>query len=157
MAKKQQEDPAMQRVRTLFSESGLSLVELGRRMGYGDDTARQSAWQFMRTGDPRMSMLRKFAEAMGVTVDQLTLRGKRMTRKLETELEACGCELTRAQFHELLERVRVETCPTRTADDLVCRPDEAKAYCDRVRTEINNTNLADYLILRTLLNARKAR
>ena len=157
MAKKQKDDPSMDRVRALFSESGLSLLELGRRMGYGEDTARQSAWQFMRTGDPRMSMLRKFAEAMGVPVDQLTQRGKRMSRKLETELDACGCELTRAQFHDVLERVRMEEFPTRTADDLVCRPDEAKAYCDRVRDDLNNTKLTDCLILRTLLNARKAR
>src|SRR5882757_7127620 len=91
--KKSQDDPAMIAVRELFHEAGLSLVDLGKRMGYPDEMARQAAWQFMKSHDPRMSMLRKFAEAMGTTVDQLTVRRKRMPRKLEDELEKFGCNM----------------------------------------------------------------
>lgn len=80
-----------------------------------------------------------------------------MSRKLEAELDACGCELTRAQFHELLERMRESHYPLRTPDDLVCHPDEAKAYCELIRAETGCPKLGDFLILRTLLNARKAR
>lgn len=150
-------DPAMGKVLALFSESGLTLVDLGKRMGYADETARQAAWQFMKTRDPRMSMLRKFAEAMGMPVDHLLPKGKRMTRKLETELDAVGCSLTRIQFHDLLERVMAEEFPTRTTpDDLVCHPDEAKAFCERIRAETGCPQMGEYLILRTLLNARKA-
>lgn len=59
----------MERVNLLFQKSGLSLDELGQRMGYSRDVARKSAWQFLRkTTDPRLSMLEKFAEAMHVSM-----------------------------------------------------------------------------------------
>lgn len=62
----------MERVRILFQKSGLSLDELGQRMGYSGDTARKSAWQFLhKTTDPRLSMLVRFAEAMNVAVSDL--------------------------------------------------------------------------------------
>ena len=46
------EDVAMAKVRSLFAGSGLTLDELGRRMGYPAATARQSAWQFLWAGAP---------------------------------------------------------------------------------------------------------
>jgi transcriptional regulator with XRE-family HTH domain len=69
------EDAAMAKVRSLFAGSGLTLDELGQRMGYPAASARQSAWQFMRAGDPRISMLRRFARAMGMPVEQLLAEG----------------------------------------------------------------------------------
>ena len=62
-----------------------------------------SAWQFMKTNDPRISMLRRFAKAMGIRFDQLMPRGKRMARKLETELKECGCEMAPDAFREMVE------------------------------------------------------
>jgi len=57
----------MGRARTLFDRSGLSLDELGQRMGYSGATARKAAWQFLnKTSDPRLSMLQRFAEALNV-------------------------------------------------------------------------------------------
>lgn len=65
-------DQAMIRVRELFAESGLTLDELGQRMGYEGDVARKGAWRFLnKTADPRLSTLRKFAEAVGVPVAEL--------------------------------------------------------------------------------------
>lgn len=65
-------DPAMIRARTLFEASGLSLEEVGRRMGYQEEKARRSAWQFLnRTNDPRLSMLRRFAAALGLGLRDL--------------------------------------------------------------------------------------
>jgi len=65
-------DAAMVRARAAFTASGLTLDELGRRMGYEGDTARKGAWQFLnQTNDPRLSMLRKFADAVGVPVKEL--------------------------------------------------------------------------------------
>lgn len=65
------DDPVMERIRAMFEASGKSLEQLGRDMGY-ENTARQSAWQFLRkTADPRMSMLRRFAKAMEVDVREL--------------------------------------------------------------------------------------
>ena len=79
MAKKSEDEPAMARVRARFEKSGLSLHDLGLKMGYPAETARQSAWQFMKTGDPHISMLRRFAKAMGIPVTELVAEGKRKT------------------------------------------------------------------------------
>ena len=55
----------MDRVRKLFEQSGMTLEELGARMGYPAATARMGAWQFVRkTTDPRVSTVLKFAVAV---------------------------------------------------------------------------------------------
>jgi transcriptional regulator with XRE-family HTH domain len=65
-------DPVMRRVVQLFEKSGKTLDELGTAMGADPGTARQTAWQFItKTGDPRISMLRRFAKAMGLTLQEL--------------------------------------------------------------------------------------
>jgi len=72
LAAKQAADPAMDRARAAFDQSGLTLEALGEAMGYEKDMARMSAWQFLRTTkDPRLSMLRRFAKAVGVPVEEL--------------------------------------------------------------------------------------
>jgi hypothetical protein len=41
-------------------------------MGYEGYVARKAAWQFLnKTSDPRLSMLRRFAKAVGVPVEEL--------------------------------------------------------------------------------------
>jgi transcriptional regulator with XRE-family HTH domain len=65
-------DPVMEKVRALAGSSGLSLDDLGERMGYQSGKARRSVWQFLhRTNDPRLSMLRRFARAVGVSLRDL--------------------------------------------------------------------------------------
>lgn len=65
-------DPVMLHLRAIFESAGLTLDELGQAMGYSGEVARKSAWQFLnKTADPRLSMLRKFAEAVGVPVAEL--------------------------------------------------------------------------------------
>jgi hypothetical protein len=66
MGKTRIEDPVMQAVQKRFEESKLTLQALGEKMGYPAPLARQSAWQFIHAGDPQISSLRKFAEAMGI-------------------------------------------------------------------------------------------
>jgi transcriptional regulator with XRE-family HTH domain len=62
----------MARAKFFFQRSGLSLEALGRRMGYADAVARQAAWQFLnKTTDPRLSMLKRFAEALNVSLVDL--------------------------------------------------------------------------------------
>jgi len=69
---KKKEDPAMPAVRKAYMASKLSLDQLGQKMGYTGDMARKAAWQFLnKTSDPRLSMLRRFAKAMGVNVKDL--------------------------------------------------------------------------------------
>jgi transcriptional regulator with XRE-family HTH domain len=65
------DDPAMKRVRTMFKESGLTLHELGLKMGYEPEIARQGAFQFMKSHDPRISMLRRVAEALEIELKEL--------------------------------------------------------------------------------------
>ena len=65
-------DPAMKKAQRLFAKSGKSLEQLGQEMGYTGDVARKAAWQFLnRTADPRLSMLRRFAKAMGIRLQDL--------------------------------------------------------------------------------------
>lgn len=65
-------DPVMKAIRSRFERSGLSLDALGEKMGYPKASARKSAWQFIhKTNDPRLSMLRKFADAVGVKLSTL--------------------------------------------------------------------------------------
>jgi transcriptional regulator with XRE-family HTH domain len=62
-------DPLMAEILARFEKSNLSLEELGRKMGYPQGSARKSAWQFMhKTKDPRLSMLRRFAQAAGISL-----------------------------------------------------------------------------------------
>ncbi len=62
----------MKRAKAAFEESGITLEELGNRMGANPETARMSAWQFLnRTTDPRLSMLLRFCAAIGIPVDGL--------------------------------------------------------------------------------------
>lgn len=75
-------DAAMLRARELFEKSGLTLDELGQKMGYEGDVARKGAWRFLnRTDDPRLSTLRKFADAVGVPVAELLAEPKKRDRK----------------------------------------------------------------------------
>ncbi len=70
------EDPVMAKVRASFDKSGLSLHHLGLKMGYPEESARKSVWQFLKTADPRLSMLRRFAKAMEISLTELLADGK---------------------------------------------------------------------------------
>jgi transcriptional regulator with XRE-family HTH domain len=71
----------MLRARELFVESGLTLDDLGQRMGYEGDVARKAAWQFLnKTADPRLSMLRRFAHAIGVSIAELFTEERKKSR-----------------------------------------------------------------------------
>jgi transcriptional regulator with XRE-family HTH domain len=56
----------------LFEESGMTLEELGVKMGYAPGMARKSAWAFLKnTSDPRLSTLEAIAKALAVEVKDL--------------------------------------------------------------------------------------
>ncbi len=71
MGKERTEDPSMRKVRKLFEGSGLTMQEVGEKMGYAPVSARQAVSQFLKSGDPQIGMLRKFAKAIGVKVQSL--------------------------------------------------------------------------------------
>lgn len=64
-------DPVMNKVRAIVEKREISLQELGEKMNYGKGIARQSAWQFLNTKDPHISMLRRFAKAVEVPLQDL--------------------------------------------------------------------------------------
>jgi transcriptional regulator with XRE-family HTH domain len=74
------EDPVMARVRAWFEASGLTLNELGLKMGYGEEIARKSVWQFLKSKDPRVGMLRKFALAANIPITELVGESKTYKR-----------------------------------------------------------------------------
>jgi transcriptional regulator with XRE-family HTH domain len=72
MAKqKRTEDPVMPVIRELFKASKMTLHDFGIKMGYEAEIARQSAFQFLKTADPHVSMLRKAASALGADLRNL--------------------------------------------------------------------------------------
>ena len=75
-------DPIIERARQLLTEKGITLDELGKRMGFEGDVARKAAWQFLnKVADPRLSTLRKFASAIGIPVAELLIEPKEKPKK----------------------------------------------------------------------------
>jgi transcriptional regulator with XRE-family HTH domain len=71
MAKTPPEDPVMVAIRKALEASGMTQQELGERMGYPVESARKSVSQFLRSHDPRVGMVRRFAEALRVPLSRL--------------------------------------------------------------------------------------
>jgi transcriptional regulator with XRE-family HTH domain len=73
------EDPSMDKVRALYDaakKDGMTMAQLGMKMGYPSEMARQSVFQFLKSLDPRISTLRRFAKAMGVPLSDLIAEKK---------------------------------------------------------------------------------
>jgi transcriptional regulator with XRE-family HTH domain len=71
MGKERVEDPCMKKAHKAYRDSGLSMHEIGIKMGYSPASARQAVSQFLKSGDPQVSILRRFAKAVGAKVDKL--------------------------------------------------------------------------------------
>ena len=64
----------MAKVRQLWEDKkaeGWTQQKLGEAMGYKGDTARKSVNQFLKSRDPQISMLRRFADAVGVALSMI--------------------------------------------------------------------------------------
>lgn len=68
-------DPLMLAIRQWINEQGMTLQELGTRMGYPTASARACAWRFLKSGNPYLDQARRFAEAIGAKLSNL-LEGK---------------------------------------------------------------------------------
>ena len=64
-AKKAPPSFKMAEIQAVFDKSEMSMQELGEAMGYAPSTARQAVSQFLKSNDPRISMVLKFAHATG--------------------------------------------------------------------------------------------
>ena len=71
MGKTPQQDPVMDAIRKAVEASGLTHQLIGERMGYPEESARKSVSQFLRGHDPRISMIRRFADALGIPLSRL--------------------------------------------------------------------------------------
>lgn len=63
-------DPVMGKIRAIWAQkqaAGWTLADLGAAMGFDAESAKQSAHQFLRGGDPRASSIRRFARAVKVS------------------------------------------------------------------------------------------
>jgi len=73
-AKSADDDPAMVKVRALWEQkkaAGWTQQKLGEAMGYTGDSARKSVNQFLKSRDPQISMLRRFAAAVDVALSTI--------------------------------------------------------------------------------------
>jgi transcriptional regulator with XRE-family HTH domain len=61
-------ESAMDRIRRVFERSGMTMQQLGEEMGYPKESARKSVSQFLKSDDPRVSMVERFARATGKKV-----------------------------------------------------------------------------------------
>ena len=68
MGKERVNDPVMKAVRERFEASKLTQQALGEKMGYPPTVARQAVFQFLKSGDPQIGTLRRFARAMGISL-----------------------------------------------------------------------------------------
>ena len=71
MSKIKHTDPAMESVRERVTLSRKTQQQIGEAMGYPPASARQAVSQFLKSGDPQISMLRRFASAMGISLGAL--------------------------------------------------------------------------------------
>lgn len=71
MAKERIEDPSMAKVRKAIEASEYSRQEIGERMGYKPESARQAVFQLLQSGDPQVGTLRRLAKALGAKLDTI--------------------------------------------------------------------------------------
>lgn len=74
--------------------------------------------------------------------------------RLDAELRAAGCRLSRPQFFELIDAVRQALYPGWTQDELACHPHDAQQFCAVVRLKAE-APLPDSVIMKAMLNRRK--
>lgn len=70
----------MAKVRALWEEKqseGWTQQQLGELMGYPSDSARKSVSQFLKTHDPKVSTLRRFAKALKISPADLFAEAKK--------------------------------------------------------------------------------
>jgi len=59
------------RAKRLMRESELTYQEVGERMGYHRDSARQIVYRFVHGRNPSAAAVAKFAKALGLTVEDV--------------------------------------------------------------------------------------
>lgn len=110
--------------------------------------------------DIRLSSAQKLINYYGISElgNIPTVIPKRSRRVLlAAELKASECQDSPEKFRERLVDGLVEQYPDQTIDGLLCTPLDSLAYCDRIREGVGSRCLADFLILKALMNIRKSK
>lgn len=81
-------------------------------------------------------------------------RGKRLG--LGAELKAIGCSLDVTEFRRRVIDILENHFAGFTDEQLLCRPRDSMHFCNLMRQEPTCADAPDDLILRTLVNTRKA-
>ena len=98
------EEVLMSRIHTRFKASGLSLNDPGLKRGSREESARKSAWQFLKkTDDPRLSILNRFAQALEISLAELISNPE---RKRNGHTEKIGPNYRLAHASYLFRRIR---------------------------------------------------
>lgn len=110
--------------------------------------------------DIRLSSAQKLINYYGISElgnvpHVIPKRIKRML--LAAELRASECHDSPEKFRERLVDGLIEQYPGQTIDGLLCTPLDALAYCDRIREGVGSECLADFVILKALMNIRKSK
>ena len=61
----------LQRAKRLAKESGLTYQQIGAKMGYPPESARQSVSQFLNSTNPGLAMSLRFCDAMDIDLEDL--------------------------------------------------------------------------------------
>jgi hypothetical protein len=110
--------------------------------------------------DIRLSSAQKLINYYGISelgnVPQVIPKRSRRVL-LAAELKASECQDSPEKFRERLVDGLVEQYPEQTIDGLLCTPLDALAYCERIREGVGSECLADFVILKALMNVRKSK
>ena len=77
--------------------------------------------------------------------------------RLDGELKYYGCTIAVDTFKERLVDLLIRDFPETTIDGLVCEPANSSEYCHIVRDDIECELLPDKVILKALMNIRRAK
>jgi len=75
--------------------------------------------------------------------------------RLEDELRLYGCDISAQDFESRLADLLAAMYPNMNTEQLLYYPDQAKQYCEAVRSSVKCPGLPDEMILRRLQNIRK--
>ena len=83
------------------------------------------------------------------------LKSPQTKKNLKYKLSELGCTINADEFRELVSDCLADMYHSQTIDEILCHPHEAAALCNYVRNRGESDEMADELILTTLLNNRK--
>lgn len=80
-----------------------------------------------------------------------------MAQRIEPQLKEYGCDMSSNQYQIFVDGMFKEHSDYASVDEMVLHPDDAKAFCNIVRSQGKEfVALPDHLILKPLMAYRKS-